>query len=254
MRNHCLTILSLYSFAFLAILGCKIETPASSGLSGDLLSYAQFANIASLRPGESIEFCGRSDQVAAAESALSKWLTPLGREGHINVNTCNQGSTLRINMTGINQCAGSPACNSYQFSYGGGEQSQLPDGTIEIQSSINGVYLDAIMLHELGHSFGLCDQYPNSHNCSTGSTKSNSEVMGTTDPTKSELTPGDIETVIIAASENLRSAEQWEEFERSSASNPSPAEGLTTFGPNNITRTRVINTGSGFTITVPSLF
>ena len=204
----------------------------------------------SLRPGESLEFCGRQDQIDAAQNATGQWLEPLGRNNHIQVNPCNSNSTLRINITALDRCVGAPACNIQQ--YFSGNSSRLEDGTIEINQRYVGSELQAFLLHELGHSFGLCDQYKDksSAGCQGGAgapRQNNDEIMGATNSRKQTLTQGDIDALYRAEAINVRSAQAWEQY--SGTPSQSTQQGLA--GTNGSqTTSHTLNAGDGYIIQI----
>lgn len=172
-------------------------------------TMARSANLLNLKPRQSVEVCtDASDRLAAAHDAIRKWATALGRWGHFTLNPCNSNSTVKINIlpgnqVGLNYFTANP-------------------GRIFIQSNATGKFMSAIMLHEFGHSFGMCDQYSGGGGCSNHSSprKENSEVMGATSANKQTLTPGDIEGVRKAASAiRTEAAIAWEQY---LAANPPP--------------------------------
>ncbi len=265
MRNPSLKNYIFLLLAFLASLSsCKISS-SESGLRGDLhTGFGTHANIMSLRPGESLEFCGqRQDQIQAAERAVAKWLTPIGRNGHLNINPCNTGSNLRINLTAINRCQGSPACNIYRLNLGEPDNGRFDDGTIEISSQVSGAYLDAMLLHELGHSFGLCDQYTDkaSANCvgAPGAPRQdNREIMGATDASKQQLTQGDLDALQRAVDANYRSTGDWQHFLANASQQPLTPQAHTqqpiTFQAPANYGIKTIDNGDGFQVIVPEYY
>ncbi len=148
------------------------------------------ANLLNLLPRQSVEVCGQSaEQMNAAVAGIQKWSTVISRWGQFSVKPCGSQSNLVINIEGSSVVG----LNYFM---------QNP-GLIYVMSSATGHYLEAILLHEMGHSWGLCDQYTDagSASCSgtTGPFQDNNEVMGTTMPEKLTLTEGDkvgIRTVV----------------------------------------------------------
>lgn len=180
----------------------------NSRIKWGMLEGGGTANIIGLKPGDSLEFCSSDpDDVAGAERATERWATAIGRWGHFKMNKCSSNSTVTINIekfgqTGLNYWNAKP-------------------GRIYVNSGANGDFLNAILLHEVGHSFGLCDQYKDaaSANCSANRSQQqqNSEIMGSTSPKKLELGPGDIEGVkSVAADPEIDSTKTWIDFLKTS--------------------------------------
>ncbi|MCX6117715.1 MAG: hypothetical protein NT027_09250 [Proteobacteria bacterium] len=174
-----------------------------------------------MRPNQSVEVCAqKSNWVTAGHEAIQKWSTVLGRWGHFKVNPCNSGSDLKINMqpfgqTGLNYFTENP-------------------GRIFIQSSASGDFLKAVVLHEFGHSFGLCDQYKDAGSAGCSSSRSdrqeNSEVMGQTNAGKIQLTPGDIKGVqTIAQDPGVRSTAIWSQYLANSPTTPDQSNGQSAY-------------------------
>ena len=204
-----MTLCKSLNFGWLLLIaamlqGCKPPTEPESRLQWGVHNSARSANILNLLPNQSVEVCAdKQDWVAASHEAIQKWATVIGRWGHIKIVQCGQTSDLTINLqgfdsTGLNYFTARP-------------------GKIFMKSSASGNFLRAIALHEFGHSFGMCDQYKDagSSNCSDARSErqENSEVMGATNPSKLNLTLGDIEGVRKAASDlSIRANSQWKNY------------------------------------------
>lgn len=200
----------LMVIAIKSFVACKPEDQSLSRLKWGIHNSARGANLLNLLPNQSVEVCAENpESVPAAHEAIQKWSTAIGRWGYFKIKECGQGADLRIDMYGYN------ATGMNYFT--------AKPGKIYISSSSSGNFRKAIILHEYGHSYGLCDQYKDavSASCSDeGSERQeNSEVMGATDPTKIQLTPGDIEGARKAASSPLvPSTKVWENFLANQAS------------------------------------
>jgi hypothetical protein len=256
-----LAIILLAFFAGL-VVSCKLD-PSNSTLTGDLTSIARYANILSLTPGQSLAFCGREDQIQAAKNGVAKWLAPLGRNGHIKINECGQNSNLTINIVPLSSNRGADSWYYQEYDFSG--SAKLPNGTIEIRQSINGAFLTALILHELGHGFGLCDQYAEKSqvDCVGGAgapRQNNNEVMGITTISKQQLTEGDLQALLYRAAPINRSAQAWKSFLRENpAARSQNIQSNTTYPINTHQistplRTKILNSGDGFTVKVPELF
>ncbi len=187
-----------------SLTSCLPQDAQLSRLKWGIHASARNANLLNLLPNQSVEVCAENQEsIPASHEAIKKWSEVIGRWGHFKILECGAGADLRINMsgydaTGLNYFTANP-------------------GKIFISSSASGNYRKAIILHEYGHSFGLCDQYTDvgSANCSDDRSprQENSEVMGATNPGKLTLTPGDIEGVRKAASSPIvRSTRVWENY------------------------------------------
>jgi hypothetical protein len=196
---------SLKIFAVLtmaALSACqKTPAPAESRAKWGFVNGGQYANLLNLEPNQSVSICSPdADWSAAARFAIEQWATVLGRWGYFKVLNCGDSADLTINMQGFD----SVGLNYFRAS----------PGRIFLQSSASGDYLKALALHEYGHSFGMCDQYPSVNNCTQlSSQKNDQEVMGTTYEAKIRLTQGDIEGVkSVADSPEVPTNEIWKKF------------------------------------------
>ncbi len=209
-----------FVFAVLSLLllaSCNASNDKTSNRSklqwGEHAS-GMYANLINLKPNESVEVCADDPEwIPAAHSAIEKWSTVLGRWGHFKVNNCGAGSTVKINMSPFNQTG----LNYF---------TENP-GRIYIQGSAQGNFMKAIVLHEFGHSFGMCDQYTDvgTANCSGNGSgrQENSEVMGSTSADKQNLTAGDIAGVkALAKSSRIRANQLWDDY---LAGSPTPSTG-----------------------------
>jgi len=190
--------------ALMSAAACRPLDTADSRLQWGVHKSGRSANILNLLPNQSIEVCADKEAwVQAAHEAIQKWSSAAGRWGHLKIVNCGQSSDLTINMSGFD----STGLNYF---------SQRP-GKILLNSGASGNFLRAIALHEYGHSFGLCDQYKDagSANCSDSRSprQENSEVMGSTNATKIQLTAGDIEGLrTITSDMSIRANKVWANF------------------------------------------
>lgn len=198
------TKIILMVFVSWGLFSCKSDDKSMSRLKWGIHNSARSANLLNLLPNQSVEVCAENpESIPAAHEAIQKWSSAIGRWGFFKIKECGQGADLRIDMfgydaTGLNYFSANP-------------------GKIYISSSSSGNFRKAIILHEYGHSFGLCDQYKDagSANCSDDRSprQENDEVMGATYPSKLQLTPGDIEGVRKAASSPIvPSTKVWQSF------------------------------------------
>ena len=210
---HCEKIIKIWrdigcvvlSFAFLSsIHACGSQSGESnSEMKWGVHQSGLRANLFNLRPGQSVEICGQTaQQTQYAIEAIEQWATPIRRWGHFHVKPCGSGSNLRIYIQGS--------------SVWGLNQFTLNPGYIQVYSQASGMMLKALLLHEIGHSWGLCDQYMSSGNagCSynRGPYQDDSEVMGSSHAGKTALTAGDIAGIqaIVAIDTPVNHA--WRDF------------------------------------------
>jgi hypothetical protein len=214
MRRPRLSFIALTAFVSFAVFGSAGCMPQNetegSAVKWGVHSNAPSANILNLRPGETMEVCGRfqdpqqkTAHEQAAQAAIQQWATAINRWGHFKLNPCGSGSKLVINIQAGNQTG------LNYFSYNPGQ--------IYIGRTSNPNFLRAVILHEIGHSFGMCDQYTDagSANCSEHHSprQENGEVMGATSANKLQLTPGDIEGVRAAADlPNVPANQEWKQY------------------------------------------
>jgi hypothetical protein len=209
MRSWMIGCTTLLADAFLSACGRDIET--ESNPSWNTHRAARFANLLTLSPNETVELCGPTNEhVAAGVDAIRQWAEPIGRWGHFRVQDCGSGSDLRINIRNSNQYVGLNYLTSNP-------------GLIYTRTGASGNFLKALMLHEIGHSWGLCDQYtdPGRENCATNRPPSPGEVMGGTNASKIRLTPGDIEGIKAAAGlQDVSINQRWQVYLETLPSRP----------------------------------
>lgn len=200
VRQNCkmllLVVIALLTFA------CQQTDSTRSTVKWGVHQMAPNANILKLLPNQTLEICAPSEEwLTAAKGAVQQWATAIGRWGFFEIKPCNSSANLRINMSGFDQAG----LNYFTDN----------PGRIYIQSSATDNMLRALVLHEYGHSFGMCDQYMDAGSASCSSTadrQDNSEVMGATSPNKQKLTPGDITGVIAASKLNIKANTEWNSF------------------------------------------
>ena len=187
-----------------ALFSCKSEDQNLSRLKWGVHLSARNANLLNLLPNESVEVCADNpESIPAAHEAIQKWSTVIGRGGYFKIKDCGQGADLRIDM--------------YGYDAAGMNYFSARPGKIYISTTSSGDFRKALILHEYGHSYGMCDQYKDSAsaNCSDDRSErqENNEVMGATNASKLQLTAGDIEGVRKAASSSaVPSTKTWENF------------------------------------------
>lgn len=204
LRNLKLLPCSVMASICFLMVSCKDTDENLARLRWGVHQMGLNANLLNLRPNESVEVCANDDDtVTFAHEAIKQWATAINRWDHIKVATCGQGADLKINISGFGQTG----LNYF---------TERP-GRIYVASNSSGNFRKAILLHEFGHSFGMCDQYMDSGSAGCGDHSSprqeNSEIMGSTNASKLALTPGDIQGVKTAASVlSVATNREWSNF------------------------------------------
>jgi hypothetical protein len=221
-------LISLVWVFTLLIVGCKAqEEGEDSSLKWGHLSYASSAMLANVLPNETISLCGTYQ--GETREAIELWAAQIGRKGHLKFDM-NCGPGKRINVNTISQaqmCAiygMGPTCTVRGSA--GGNSIQLVAGYPKNKGAL---------LHEVGHLWGLCDQYgnpsPSANNCDAlhrSAIRSNgTSSMGAT--FRFELAADDITGIRqLAARSDIKANVVWQNYLQSTpkpgpAPNPNPA-------------------------------
>lgn len=197
--------LSMTAFGLGFMSSCQDGTKVGeSRLKWGMHQLGRSANLLNLLPGQSVSVCAPNDEwTKNAHEAIRQWSSAIGRWGHFAIKNCNERSTLRIDM----QEYAASGLNYF---------SQNP-GRILIDANSVGSINRALILHEFGHSYGLCDQYRDAASASCSDHRSplqdNDEVMGVSTASKTRLTAGDIEGVKAVAADMMVPANvTWKNF------------------------------------------
>ncbi len=130
-------------------------------------------------PDDKIEICGINPEVTIW--AVLSWAQPIQRFERLKQNLvpCNSGGSGRkVLVEEINGGNKAPAWTA-------GSTVTINKDKIH---NYNDNFFKAIMLHEIGHAWGLCDQYASVNNCHSGAgPKVNDAVMGSTHQGKLQL-------------------------------------------------------------------
>ena len=159
---------------------------------GQLQSETQNFGFLELKPFSSIGICG--NKASLTQTALQKWLQAAGRDQDLKIiNKCDTPYWISVSLDNT--------CEPYVLGWHEGNAKTHTIGLCHInQREDNEVY--TTILHELGHSFGLCDQYSTSQgiftdksfheNCSPLiRSKTAEESIMNGGGEKAELTPDD---------------------------------------------------------------
>lgn len=127
---------------------CQPPKSVISRVKWGVLGQDGSKSLIDVKPGESIGVCGNDPAaVQALISAIKAWAEPIGRASQLKIiNSCN-GSSKFVRIT-----AGSKGpCPEGAAGCSGGNDIWVMD-----YRSAVGIH---IVLHEVGHQWGLCDQY-----------------------------------------------------------------------------------------------
>ena len=188
-RSQTLFFMSVVIFAWLMV-SCR---PAEQGTQ---LKWGHLDEVATdgskaiqAGPNDKIELCG--PQTENVSWALLTWMKSISREQRIasNIVPCNSGAKFKIQLTsqsgGMAQFPSAPAWTS-------GSTITFNAGIQPIDGSN---MFKAILLHEMGHVVGLCDQYSGVDNCNSlhsSGQKVGDSIMGATNPNKLNLSQDDV--------------------------------------------------------------
>jgi hypothetical protein len=203
VRTNVLVVAACGLFTFAC--GSQADVHKNSEMKWWMHEYGLQANLLNLLPGQSVEVCAQTDeQRQATIDGIKQWATVIGRWGHFTVKSCGSGANLVVNVQGS--------------SVTGQNWFMSNPGSILVLFSASGDFLKAILLHEMGHSWGLCDQYTDAGTaaCSTvrSPTQNNYEVMGVTSPDKLLLTQGDASGIQAVTRLESPSNNAWRRFLR----------------------------------------
>lgn len=216
--------LAMFGLCVGVVVACLPATSQRSGSRTEwyLMKNWQQANLLSVLPGQSVSVCtqvAKPEWVPATEWAIEQWARAAGRWGYFKLVPCEEPANLKIRLRYPTEGEGNPLAMNYY--------SNKP-GVIVIGTGerAKGDYLKAVMLHEIGHSWGLCDMYARSNpeeTCSDiGDGVDNSELMGQTDASKLALTGGDAKALLRATTDQSLAANvQWAKVVQA---NPDAAE------------------------------
>lgn len=189
--------LGVCAFVFVLLSGCGAGPDVSDlkwghldeATGGDKTKW--FINIL---PNEFIEICGTDDPVYQTQNAFKKWATVLQRVNFITVKPCSQDSTAKWKII-VSQ----------------GSWSMSWPGTGQVQMGGGGSGPPFAMLHEMGHLWGMCDQYINNCDPNHSGPWDQSSVMGSA--ADMELKSDDIAGIkALADRTDFPANATWKEF------------------------------------------
>lgn len=159
-------VVGLFSF------GCiKPKNDQSRIQWGHLGGISTSYFLVALPPQSKITVCGDSRTIVA--NALRIWAEGAGRAEHLTIDdACSPNATKQIQVYGIKD--GEPqtgACNKVNINTGVSNTagySIVEYGAIKIcpaSAKYDSDSMFALLLHEVGHLWGMCDQYGHAVNC-----------------------------------------------------------------------------------------
>ena len=203
----------LVSFVLIGVYSTSC-TANSSQVKWGYLTDVEDVILLKVPPKGKVTVCSDNQQIGenVVRSVLT-WAKEIGRGNYLNVdNSCNNDTNFKINVKYATTVEGYPnptACTDGQgqIYYSDAQQyGQFP-----------------VMLHEIGHNWGLCDQYENgdpaADNCSNElAGHTNADKTGTGNSVMGgnygdTLTSDDIEGIkYIAEMQNIGVNKEWKEF------------------------------------------
>lgn len=131
----------------LLFAGCSTE-PASSEAKWGHLDDNTGGNRAgwfiNIMPGETVEICGSDREIYETEKAFKKWAAAIGRAEQIKVVACTDAE---------------PSKKKWVITVSQSSWSMCTPGTGKVEMGGGGSGPTEAMLHEMGHLWGMCDQY-----------------------------------------------------------------------------------------------
>ena len=208
--RHSISLILVSLVSFTLLNGCS---SVFSQMKWGLLQEHTSASLIVLAPNSKI--CISSDNQSVGESiakAIKVWAKEINRDSYLTVETtCSGQADLRMSarLTDQSSC---PTAQTYPSL-----------GQIEYSSGYTSF---EVMLHEVGHNWGLCDQYDGVNNCTdwleghTNNDKVGTSVMGYN--RVATLTQDDIDGVKYIANLSTIAANQtWKNFLQNNGSSSS---------------------------------
>ena len=130
-----------------------IRVDPYSGTWGHLAAGRQ-KWLAQMEPGNHVSVCGDSE--SALSEGLSQWSDAAGRSGSLKVDSeCDLSAERVIKVVGTETSESQRRCATFPKA---AALTYVEQGLVVVCE--NGGNLQAIMLHEAGHLWGMCDVYP----------------------------------------------------------------------------------------------
>lgn len=187
---------------FLFVYGCDGKSSQSKLEWGHLNNIGQ-QNLILATPTDRIAICGINPEVTSW--AVLSWANAIGRAAVMSRNLipCGTGGATNTVTVEIANGGDAPAWTS---------GTDVTVNSAMVQTSPNQFYR-AIMLHEVGHAWGLCDQYADMGNCDPNNSTQfdDSAVMGSTTEDKQQLTPDDVAGIkALSLRPDVSSSTMWQ--------------------------------------------
>jgi hypothetical protein len=146
----------LLTTASLLLSHCRGADPSSSKLDWAHIPLSPgYQNwLINVPPQQSIRVCGTDQDVTIR--AIKKWAAVIGREQHLNVVPCQQGNAQSATVQVTREF-----CDGVAFADPDTRRIMICPGITQV-----GYDYSHVILHEVGHLWGLCDLYtPSYYNC-----------------------------------------------------------------------------------------
>jgi hypothetical protein len=237
-KNYSLRLLFVALKTSLIITGCNPQSNPESDPTWGMFkdsNHLRLVTLLNLPPQSKV--CVSGYNAEKAVWAINQWSTAAGRQNHLKAASCyNEAGARSIRIVG-------PESGSCDPNVAGKTDTV---SEVKICQNFQENILDHVFLHEIGHMWGLCDQYDGGRNCQGGTTNPNT-VMGAASGLQS-LTPDDIEGIrAVTQSDSIPANQAWKSIQASTLSSPpestqgqqqttsppqsQPSQGPTTFNP-----------------------
>ena len=197
-----ITLLVIFFGIQLLTVSCNSSL---SSTKWGVLQYYSSAVLLKVPPKGKVTVCADNSQVGNHVSkAVLEWATAAGRGGYISSDTeCSSDADLKMTVKAI---------------YSGTAYSSYTIGTITYNVNNQNMMTYSVMLHEVGHAWGLCDQYQGVNNCNDNVqghgnwNKENNSIMSYGNRFSS-LQPDDIAGIrYIVDQPGVAQNDAWKEF------------------------------------------
>jgi hypothetical protein len=194
---------------------------AGTGEQDSKVNWGHMGNVRqtfiALPPYSHISTCGYRKEFA--KEAVLRWAAVIGRDKYLTIDdSCTRGAH-RATFHGPDEAQRTGECQG---------------GVMGFTDTVSNVYicydvkenmLQNIYLHEVGHMWGMCDQYTDGlWNCARLNNQNKRSMMGGADG-KTELTPDDIAGMqALAARKDVPNYSAWQKVLAGEAAAPAPSD------------------------------
>lgn len=194
-------------------VACKQRRETGSEVKwGHLKHLNENTELIYLPPGSSIAVCGRAAPMV--KKLVANWARTIGRDTLLTLKDCNTSATKVLTIYEHESPHAQQRCRHFYPNGGAGGFREGNDLVFCV--AFTDLKFEQALLHELGHSWGLCDQYTsdlaNSDNCSAvhSGPKDPNSAMGAYKAV--DITADDIEGMkALAARSDIPANAKWQE-------------------------------------------